>query len=207
MPRPLAFADEAESPLGVAFYVMERVRGVILRASGARGVTLDTFDKDALGWEAEANVTATVAATGGRNVMRLAYRQAKGERTPAAITHLRGAELLRGMRSVRIVARSQLEASLQVSFMEFRPGYQSAAYSTTVTVPAGNNWRAIVIPYEDFHPAPGPQNASEHFDREKIWMVQLADTLQPDEPRDNVLEVDEVAVIYAPGRGERSQVE
>jgi hypothetical protein len=173
------------------------------RFQGQRGLTIDTFDKDALGWEAEANVKATSATVGGRGVMRLEYRQGKGERTPAAITHLRGAEVLRGMRSVRLVVRSQNEANLQVSFMEFRPGYQSATYSATVTVPAGNDWHPFVIPYEDFHPTPGTQNASEHFDPERIWMMQLADTLQPDPPRDNVLEVDEVAVIYGPGRPER----
>src|SRR5206468_1639914 len=116
---------------------------------GARGLTLDTFEKDALGWEAEGNVAATSATVGDRGVMRLAYRQAKGERTPSVITHLRGDELLHGMTSVRIVARSQREARLQVSFMEFRTGFQSVTYSATVALPAGNDWHALVVPYDD----------------------------------------------------------
>ena len=41
VPRPLAFSEENDSPLGIAFFVMERVRGVILRSASARGVTLD----------------------------------------------------------------------------------------------------------------------------------------------------------------------
>jgi aminoglycoside phosphotransferase (APT) family kinase protein len=39
-PRPLARADEAESPLGVPFFVMERVRGLILRGAAPEGVDL-----------------------------------------------------------------------------------------------------------------------------------------------------------------------
>jgi aminoglycoside phosphotransferase (APT) family kinase protein len=39
-PRPLFFCDEVESPFGAPFYLMERVRGVILRNKPPRGVTL-----------------------------------------------------------------------------------------------------------------------------------------------------------------------
>src|SRR5207249_1456312 len=41
--------------------------------AAGHGSTIDTFDKDALGWEAEANVDATSATVGDRGVMRLAY--------------------------------------------------------------------------------------------------------------------------------------
>jgi len=149
------------------------------------------------------SVAATSATVGDRGVVRLAYRQAKGERTPAPITHLRGDDLLRGMTGVRIVARSQREARLEISFMEFRPGFQSVTYSATVTVPAGDDWHALVVPYDDFHPAPGTQNTQDRFDPDKIWMMQLADTFLPEEPQDNVLEVDEIAVIYGATRRER----
>jgi aminoglycoside phosphotransferase (APT) family kinase protein len=40
VPRPLLFCEEGESPLGVPFYVMERVRGVILRAKPPKGLAL-----------------------------------------------------------------------------------------------------------------------------------------------------------------------
>ncbi len=40
VPRPLLFCDEAASPLGVPFYVMERVRGVILRTKPPEGIPL-----------------------------------------------------------------------------------------------------------------------------------------------------------------------
>jgi aminoglycoside phosphotransferase (APT) family kinase protein len=39
-PRALVFCEEARSPLGAAFYVMERVPGVILRGSPPEGVDL-----------------------------------------------------------------------------------------------------------------------------------------------------------------------
>jgi aminoglycoside phosphotransferase (APT) family kinase protein len=40
-PRAIAYCGEAESPLGTSFYVMERVRGVILRAKPPASVPLD----------------------------------------------------------------------------------------------------------------------------------------------------------------------
>ncbi|WP_375765177.1 phosphotransferase family protein [Archangium gephyra] len=40
VPRPLVFCAETESPMGVPFYVMERVRGVIIRAKPPKGVEL-----------------------------------------------------------------------------------------------------------------------------------------------------------------------
>ncbi len=40
VPRPLLFLGENESPLGVPFYVMERVRGVIIRARPPKGLEL-----------------------------------------------------------------------------------------------------------------------------------------------------------------------
>jgi aminoglycoside phosphotransferase (APT) family kinase protein len=40
-PEALAYCGEAESPIGTSFYVMERVRGVILRAKPPGGVSLD----------------------------------------------------------------------------------------------------------------------------------------------------------------------
>lgn len=39
-PRPLFFCDEAESPFGAPFYLMERVRGVIIRNKPPRGVEM-----------------------------------------------------------------------------------------------------------------------------------------------------------------------
>ncbi len=39
-PRPLFFCDEAESPFGAPFYLMDRVRGVIIRNKPPRGVEL-----------------------------------------------------------------------------------------------------------------------------------------------------------------------
>jgi len=40
VPRPLVYRGEGESPLGVPFYVMERVRGVIVRAKPPKGLEL-----------------------------------------------------------------------------------------------------------------------------------------------------------------------
>lgn len=40
VPKPLVFCGEAESPMGVPFYVMERVRGVIIRAKPPKGLEL-----------------------------------------------------------------------------------------------------------------------------------------------------------------------
>ncbi|HEY0093706.1 MAG TPA: phosphotransferase family protein [Archangium sp.] len=40
VPRPLVFCGEGESPMGVPFYVMERARGVIIRAKPPKGIEL-----------------------------------------------------------------------------------------------------------------------------------------------------------------------
>ncbi|HYO58120.1 phosphotransferase family protein [Archangium sp.] len=40
VPRPLVLCGENESPMGVPFYVMERVRGVIIRAKPPKGLEL-----------------------------------------------------------------------------------------------------------------------------------------------------------------------
>ncbi|QRK06790.1 hypothetical protein JQX13_43125 [Archangium violaceum] len=40
VPRPLVLCGENESPMGVTFYVMERVRGVIIRAKPPKGLEL-----------------------------------------------------------------------------------------------------------------------------------------------------------------------
>jgi aminoglycoside phosphotransferase (APT) family kinase protein len=40
VPRPLIYRGEGESPMGVPFYVMERVRGVIIRAKPPKGLEL-----------------------------------------------------------------------------------------------------------------------------------------------------------------------
>ncbi|QRN93083.1 phosphotransferase family protein [Archangium violaceum] len=40
VPRPLVFCGESESPMAVPFYVMERVRGVIIRAKPPKGLEL-----------------------------------------------------------------------------------------------------------------------------------------------------------------------
>ena len=40
VPRPLVYCGEGESPMGAPFYVMERVRGVILRAKPPKGLEL-----------------------------------------------------------------------------------------------------------------------------------------------------------------------
>jgi aminoglycoside phosphotransferase (APT) family kinase protein len=40
VPRPLVFLGEDESPMGVPFYVMERVRGVIIRTKPPKGLEL-----------------------------------------------------------------------------------------------------------------------------------------------------------------------
>jgi aminoglycoside phosphotransferase (APT) family kinase protein len=41
VPRTLLYCDENESPLGVSFYVMERVSGLILRAKAPEGIDLN----------------------------------------------------------------------------------------------------------------------------------------------------------------------
>ena len=40
VPRPLVFCGENESPMGAPFYVMERVRGLIVRAKAPKGLEL-----------------------------------------------------------------------------------------------------------------------------------------------------------------------
>ena len=40
VPRALLYVDEAESPLGAPFYVMERVPGIILRSAAPEGISL-----------------------------------------------------------------------------------------------------------------------------------------------------------------------
>lgn len=40
VPRPLVYCGEEESPMGAPFYVMERVKGVILRAKAPKGLEL-----------------------------------------------------------------------------------------------------------------------------------------------------------------------
>jgi hypothetical protein len=164
--------------------------------AAGRGVTLDTFDHEALEWEVGTNVAArTVTLDAEHTVARLTYRQAKGERTPELITHLQGARLMPDMKSLRLVARSRHEAQLRISFMEYRPEFQSVPYEATITLPPGDEWKPYYIPYDAFKLAAGARDDNSRFDPAKVWMVRLADVTAPEQPVDNVLELDELAVI------------
>ena len=48
------------------------------------------------------------------------------------LTHVQGARLLTGMKSVRFVARSKRPAQIQITFMEYLPEFQSVAYEARV---------------------------------------------------------------------------
>lgn len=159
------------------------------------GVTLDTFDSEALGWEANNCVAAATARVEGRGVARLVYRQGATRLPRAILTHLDGTRLLAGLQSLRIVLRSQRDAQLQVRLMEYRPEYNSVTYEATMPVAAGRGWRPVYLRASDFHLAPGAADPHRRLDPSKVWLVQIGDAATTDPPAENVLELDEVAAV------------
>src|SRR5207248_1284880 len=139
------------------------------------GVTLDTFDSEALGWEANNCVAASPARIEGRGVARLVYRQGTTRLPRAILTHIDGARLLAGLQSLRIVLRTRRDAQLQVRLMEYQPDYTSLTYTATTAVPAGREWRPVFLRASDFHAAPGAAEPNRPLDPEKVWLVQIGD--------------------------------
>jgi len=152
-----------------------------------------------LGWEVGSGVLAAPSEVMGRQVGRLAYRQGPSgtdpARNPGMLTHIDGRRLLSGMQSLRLVVRSKREATLQLLFMEYLPDYRSVTYQASVNIPASRDWKVIRIPVEDFRLAPNAQDSSNGFNPERVWMIRVEDTQTAATPEENVLEIDELAVI------------
>ena len=110
------------------------------------------------------------------------------------LTHIDGSRLLQGMKSVRLVVRTEHEARLQVTSVEYRPQYQSVTYETTVTVPATGDWRPIYFPTRRSG-SPGSRDENNRFDTAQVWIIRIADLAAPEPPRENVLEIAELAIL------------
>lgn len=162
---------------------------------GARALTVDDFNAQALAWEANTPVRGRAVTTEGRRVGRLVYGDAPAELPAEVLTHIDGARVLAGMNALRLLVRSARDVRLRVRLQEYLPEYRSISYEVTVPVPGGR-WTLVNIPVGAFKLAPGNQDADGRLDPGKVWIIELdapAATLGGGE---NTLDIDEVTAVY-----------
>jgi hypothetical protein len=163
------------------------VRRAARTQAGRKELVFDEFDGKTLNWLGRVRPELSLLRVDDRTVLRARYKQSR-------ISRFRLTDHMdpryAGLLGVRVVVRAATPTTLSVQFLE-RPRGAGAIYRANVDLPAGKEWKTIILPITDFLPSKKDDN--DKLDLQDCYLIQVMDLTPNDEVRDAELEIDSIA--------------